>query len=169
MPKALPGKCHGEIRVWALYNIHTQVWLSWDHCISCTCTPQTADMCLESSSGLLCIRWSTEGVCAVDLRGIPLRTAGLLVNWCVHEQGTFVWAFQATRGQQGLLGCCSTTAEKAKILLPFRQNFQVGPTSAPDTPALLSLQGESLGCPVPLSATCPGAVCIWDSVVLAPA
>lgn len=53
------------------------VWPSWGHCISCTCTTlwyrcgtcQMADMCLVSSSDFLYIRWSMEGMCAVDLWG----------------------------------------------------------------------------------------------------
>lgn len=106
-------------------------------------------------------------VCCRSLRRIPLKSVQLLENWCVHEQGTFAWAFQSTRGQQGLLGCCGIAAEKGKCLLPLSQNSQVGITSAQDAPALLSLQGESLGCLVPLSATCPGTVYVWDCVVLA--
>lgn len=106
-------------------------------------------------------------VCCKSLRGIPLRSAWLLVNQCVHEQGTFPWAFQATTGQQEMLDCCGTAAEKGKFLLPLCQKFHVGITSTEDTSDLLSLRGESLGCLVLFSATCPGTVYTWDCVVLA--
>lgn len=123
------------------------------HCISCTCSTQMADTCLASLSGLLCIRWSTVSACAVD--PMPLRRAGLLVHWPLHELGTFAWAFQATRGQQGLLGCSGTLGEKMKFLLSPSQNFQVGkkicPASTQDTQALPSQpagRDPRLPCPV---------------------
>lgn len=116
VPKALPGKCYGEIRVWVLCDMGTWVWPSWDHCISCTCTTQMADTCLASSSHLLHIRWSTWSsggcVCCASLRGIPLRSVGLLVNWCIHQQETFAWAFQTARGSKDCLGNC---CRKGKI------------------------------------------------------
>lgn len=123
------------------------------YCISCVHTTKMADACLASWSGLLCIRWSTVSARAVDL--MPLRRVGLLVRWPVREQGTFIWAFQATRGQQGLLGCSSTPAEKVKFLLLLSQNFQVGkricPTSAQDSQALPSQPARrESGPPCPL-------------------
>lgn len=97
-----------------------------------------ADTCSASSSRLLCIRWSTVSARTAYL--LPLRSNRLLVPWPVHELGTFVSVFQATRGPRGWLSYSDTPTEQVKFIFSLKQNFQMrkGPNPSQNTQDLPS-------------------------------